>query len=126
MNTKKEYAKRVIIVEDDAFIALDIEDILLDAGFDVIGCFQTLPSALEEIERAVPDMALLDYNLGQDTSIPVAERLQELGVPFIFISGQTRRVVLSDMKTVHTVVSKPFDPKQLVSEVRLAASVASA
>ncbi|GLQ21158.1 response regulator [Algimonas porphyrae] len=117
MNDVKDRSKRVIIVEDDALIALDIEDILLGAGLDVIGCFHTVSAAMDQIDRDVPDLALLDYNLGSETSIPIAERLKELNVPFLFISGQTQRVVLSDMKTTHKVIGKPFQPKRLVSEV---------
>ena len=109
-------AKRILIVEDDAFIALDLEDVFEGAGFEVVGIVATVDAALSLLRRESVDVAVLDYNLGVETSIPIAQTLDSKGVPFLFLSGQTRRVVLSDSGVEPLVLSKPFVPDHLVSE----------
>lgn len=109
-------AKRILIVEDDAFIALDLEDVFEGAGFEVVGIVATVDAALSLLRRESVDVAVLDYNLGVETSIPIAQTLDRKGVPFLFLSGQTRRVVLSDSGVEPLVLSKPFVPDHLVSE----------
>lgn len=108
---------RVIVVEDDAFIALDIEDVLLGANFDVIGCFSNVSDTLDLLDQTRPDFAVLDYNLGKETSVPIARRLLKLSIPFMFLSGQTRDVVLEDFEQDYPVMAKPFRPSQLISKV---------
>ena len=108
----------VLIVEDDAFIALDIEDVLAEAGFRISGTVATVGDALDLlIGDDLPDVALLDYNLGDETSIPVAHRLEALDVPFLFLSGQVSSVMLGKTRTQPLVLSKPFVPKHLVQTV---------
>ena len=112
----------VLVVEDDAFIALDLEDVLSEAGFVVNGPVGTVADALALVEKAargdVPiHVALLDYNLGEETSIPVAHKLEELGIPFLFLSGQVSSVMLGKTKTDPLVLSKPFVPAHLVKTV---------
>ncbi|MGB3456852.1 MAG: response regulator [Litorimonas sp.] len=110
--------RRVMIVEDDAFIALDVESVLETAGFEVIACATRVDEAMDVLDRTRPDFAVLDYNLGDETSISVARRLQAEGVPFMFLSGQSRDVVLSGMDGDPPVMGKPFQPRTLVSTAR--------
>lgn len=117
IETNKKHRLRVIVVEDDAFIALDIEDVLLGADFDVIGCFSNVNDTLALLDQTRPDFAILDYNLGKETSVPIAKRLLTLSIPFMFLSGQTRDVVLEDFDDDYPVMGKPFRPSQLISEV---------
>lgn len=108
----------VLIVEDDAFIALDLEDVLSEAGFQVTGPVSTVSDAMALLDGDVrPDVALLDYNLGQETSIPIAQRLERLGIPFLFLSGQVSSVVLGGTTTDPLVMSKPFIPNHLVNTI---------
>ena len=108
----------VLVVEDDAFIALDLEDVLSEAGFTVTGPVATVREALALLDgEHRPDVALLDYNLGEETSIPVARRLEALGIPFLFLSGQVSSVVLGSTTSAPTVLSKPFVPNHLVNEL---------
>ena len=108
----------VLIVEDDAFIALDIEDVLREAGFLVTGPAATVQEALTLLQGSeCPDVALLDYNLGDETSIPVAHKLEEMGIPFLFLSGQVSSVVLGDTDLDPVVMSKPFVPNHLIETV---------
>ena len=106
---------RILVVEDDAFIALDLQDVLSEAGYDVLGPVATVSEAMRLLSEDAPDMALLDYNLGEETSIPVAHKLEELSVPFMFLSGQVSSVMLGKTATQPQVMSKPFVPGHLVS-----------
>lgn len=78
-------ATRVLIVEDEFFIALDIDRQLTDAGFEVAGPAPSVAKAL----AAEPgcDVAILDVNLGGETSEAVAHKLRESGKPFVVLSG---------------------------------------
>ena len=110
--------KRILIVEDDAFIALDLEDVFEAAGFKVVGIAASVDAALEIIDSNPIDVAVLDYNLGVETSLDIAHRLDAMGVPFLFLSGQTRTVVLDDADVQPIVLNKPFVPAHLVNETR--------
>lgn len=114
-HTQPNAAGRVLVVEDDAFIALDLQDVLSEAGYQVIGPVGTVSEAIALLDAHQPDMALLDYNLGEETSIPVAQKLEDLSVPFMFLSGQVSSVMLGKTRTVPKVMSKPFVPDHLVS-----------
>ncbi|WP_316178177.1 HWE histidine kinase domain-containing protein [Bradyrhizobium sp. SZCCHNRI1009] len=98
----------VLIVEDNLIIAMGAEVILLELGARHIDTAASVNQALKSIERAVPSFALLDINLGAESSLPVGHRLKELGVPFMFATGYGERapipVELSDMP----VIQKPY------------------
>jgi DNA-binding response OmpR family regulator len=78
---------RVLIVEDEFFIALDIGQQLEDAGFEVVGPAPSVAKALDLVEEQGCDVAVLDVNLGGETSEPVARKLQEADKPFVVLSG---------------------------------------
>lgn len=80
---------RVLIAEDEALIALDLEMVIADTGAEVVGPFARLDDVLEAIEAegARISVALLDIMLGREEVYPAAERLRALGVPFAFHSG---------------------------------------
>src|SRR5437762_14298638 len=77
----------VLIVEDDAIIALDFEDTLLGFGVKVVRTAGSVARALELIADRAPDFALLDVGLASERSFAVAERLQAMQIPFVFITG---------------------------------------
>jgi CheY-like chemotaxis protein len=85
--------RRILLVEDEYLIAEIMEDWLRQAGADVLGPVPNVEQALEIIgaEATAPDGAILDVNLGYgETSYPVADRLNELGVPYLFATGDVR------------------------------------
>lgn len=106
-----------MIVEDDPFIAMDLEDTFRSFGYDVLGPFADVDSGLNSLRSNKPDVAMLDYNLGQETSIPLAKTLHKKDIPYIFLSGQIERVVTAHDLPEQRVVSKPFVPGQLVEIV---------
>lgn len=112
--------KDILVVEDDAFIALDLEDLLMSKGYNVLGPVPSVSEALNILEETTPDVALLDFNLGCETSTKIAKSLKTLGVPFIFLSGQVSRVILGDNEEEQTVLSKPYKPRRLISELEMA------
>lgn len=110
-------SKTILIVEDDPFIAMDLQDTFEDAGFNVLGPVASVDPGLEIIRKTKPDVAMLDYNLGRETSIPIAQKLDAIKIPYVFLSGQVSRVVTANVKTEQKVIMKPFNAEALISYV---------
>lgn len=108
---------RVLVAEDEWTIAEDHSSALRDAGYDVVGPAATVKASLNLINNEHVDIAILDIGLSADTSYPVAARLQELGVPFVFVSGYAARDLPNEFHN-RPIVSKPALPKDIVSAVR--------
>ena len=77
----------VLIVEDDAIIALDFEDTILGFGVKTVRTAASVARALEMIAYRAPDFALLDVGLVHEKSFAIAERLDALKIPFVFVTG---------------------------------------
>jgi len=100
-------ARRVLIVEDEALIAMLLEQMVLDLGYEVVGPASTVDEALSLLERDPCDGAVLDVTLGNGVlSTPVAEALRAKGVPFLFASGHGAAGV--DNAGDAPVLTKPF------------------
>ncbi|MBO0344680.1 GAF domain-containing protein [Roseibium sp. CAU 1637] len=106
---------KVLLVEDNVIIAMDGEDMLREIGFKEIILANNVSSALNAIEANEFDLAILDINLGKETSFPVAELLLKMQVPFIFASGYDD-TSLMDKNNFEDVplLSKPFSKQSLV------------
>ncbi len=78
---------RVLVVEDEMLVAMNLEDMLVDMGAVVIGPAMRIDFALELAESEEIDIAVLDINLHGGRSYPVAEVLRRRGVPFLFATG---------------------------------------
>src|SRR3954470_2302149 len=77
----------VLILEDEALIAMTLEDEMEHAGYAVAGSFATCDSALRWLKHATPDLAILDTTLRDGTCARVAAELNRRGIPFIVHSG---------------------------------------
>jgi CheY-like chemotaxis protein len=77
----------VLIVEDDPIIALDFEDTILGFGVKRVRSAASVARALEMIADCAPDFALLDVGLVNEKSFAIAERLDALKIPFVFVTG---------------------------------------
>ena len=108
---------RVLIVEDEFFIALDIGQQLADAGFEVIGPAPSVAKALSLVSEKGCDVAVLDVNLGGETSEPVARKLQESDKPFVVLSGYSTDNQLPWFGGA-PVLSKPLRMTDLVAALR--------
>lgn len=84
--------KRVLVVEDDYLVAMDLVRALERAGAQVIGPAPAVDAALSALD-ASPDGAILDINLGGEMAFPVADALLERGVPFVFATGYDAQVI---------------------------------
>ncbi|MDB5569264.1 MAG: two-component response regulator [Hyphomicrobiales bacterium] len=109
-------AAHVLVVEDDALIALDIEQMLLDLGDLIVTVVHDVASALAVLERERPDVGVLDVELGGQDSAPIAERLAAAGKPFVFLTGYQS----SHMARLRgaLVLEKPFSAEALGAIVR--------
>jgi PAS domain S-box-containing protein len=108
---------RVLVVEDEAVVALEIALVLRNAGFEVAGPARAVAQALQLINETGCDAAVLDINLGTETSEPIALRLRNRGTPFVTVSGYSRdqqSPVFSDAPKL----SKPIRPERLIAELR--------
>jgi DNA-binding response OmpR family regulator len=108
---------RVLIVEDEFFIALDIGQQLTDAGFEVVGTTPSVAEALSIVAEPGCDVAVLDVNLGGETSEPIARKLQESEKPFVVLSGYSADNHLPWFGSA-TVLSKPLRMDELVAALR--------
>jgi PAS domain S-box-containing protein len=108
---------RILIVEDERLVAFEIALILSDAGFDVLGPARCVVSALDLIERSGCDAAVLDINLGNETSEPLALELRRRGTPFVTLSGYSREQQPRGFETA-PALSKPLQPDILVVTIR--------
>ena len=109
--------KRLLIVEDEYFIASDLKRALEAQGVTVIGPSGRVADALALIERERIDVAMLDVNLGNAMCFPIAERLRTCGVPFLFLTGYDGWTLPEALRDVPLLV-KPFDSAVVVAAVR--------
>jgi CheY-like chemotaxis protein len=105
----------ILVLDDEAFIALDIEAVLRDAGYRRIRVCGSEAAALQAIEDRAPDLGLLDINLGRGTtSFEVARRLSAQGSGVAFMTGYTPSTVnVPEGLTDRPRLSKPFEDAQL-------------
>ncbi|MBJ3764524.1 response regulator [Maribius pontilimi] len=110
----------ILILEDDAFILMDIEMTLAEAGYKKLSAHSDADAALAKIRESVLAAALLDFNLGKgETSLAVAEELKNQSVPFVFLTGYTDATVsLPDGLSEVRRISKPFRSTELVNVVK--------
>jgi DNA-binding response OmpR family regulator len=104
---------RVLIVEDEFFIALDMGQQLADAGFEVVGPAPSVAKALSLVAEQGCDVAVLDVNLGGETSEQVARKLKEAEKPFVVLSGYSTDNKLPWFGSA-PVLSKPLRMNELV------------
>ena len=103
----------VLLVEDSLIIALDAEDHLSRLGADSVATAASVGAALDCIEGKPPTLAVLDINLGDGTSYPVADRLKALRVPYLFASGYGEQAQLPAEHAGARVVQKPYTIENL-------------
>lgn len=100
--------KNVLLVEDSLIIALDAEDLLHRLGANSVTTESTAVGAIATIDANQPDIAILDINLGDHDSVPIANRLAEVGVPYIFATGYGEQSSLPDHHKARPVLQKPY------------------
>lgn len=116
----REHPRRVLVLEDDPIIAMDLAEQVSDFGLDVCGPHHRARDALAHIDRQAPDFAVLDFNLKNGrTSAGVAKRLASLGIPFCFLSGYSSTDVLKSAGFEEVpCLSKPISTGELSKVLR--------
>jgi CheY-like chemotaxis protein len=108
----------VLVVEDDPIIALGIEDVLSSFGVTTVRAAGSVAKALAMIAERAPDFALLDVGLVREKSFAVAERLQALKIPFIFVTGYGAEIRLPAAFADTPRLAKPCQPDALQALLR--------
>ncbi len=110
-------ALRVLVIEDEMTIALSIEDMLVELGYDVIDLAMRLPQGLALARSAEFDLAILDVNLDGRMSFPIADILNDRGVPYLFITGYGSAGIDPAYQRNRVIIKKPFDLADLRSGI---------
>jgi DNA-binding response OmpR family regulator len=112
---------RVLVVEDEAILAIDIAEHLTHAGFQVVGPATSVTKALKLIAQAGCDVAVLDVNLRDETAEPIARELRFRGTPFLFLSAVSKENLPLGFND-EVLLPKPVRPTVLVAALRASIS----
>lgn len=105
---------KVLVVEDEAIVSMMLEDMLVDLGHDVVGTPASVADAMGVLDNEKPDCVILDVNLADEPSYPIAERLERDGIPYAFATGYGKHGVEPVYDDI-PVLQKPFDERNLVT-----------
>jgi DNA-binding response OmpR family regulator len=109
--------KTVLLVEDEMFVALDIQMALEDEGWAVAGPFARASEAVQYLQGHEVDCAVLDVRLLDGDVFPVADKLANSGIPFLFHSGHADPEKLERSYPSAAVCQKPCHPASLVAKI---------
>lgn len=109
--------RRILVVEDETLAAIDIARELADADYEVVGPAASVPQAMRLLDQGGCDAAILDVNLGRETSEAVARKLASAGIPFIVTSGYGRDQLPSSFAAA-PLLNKPLRRGFLLRELK--------
>jgi DNA-binding response OmpR family regulator len=109
---------RVLLLEDDALISIDAEDMLLALGARAVFVAHSLADAAAMLDREVIDIAVLDIRIGNGRSDTLAQDIRARDIPFIFTSGYGSESGLPDGLGNVPTVAKPYTPDALLVAFR--------
>ncbi len=109
---------RVLVVEDNVIVAMSAEEQLLEIGVVEVVVAHTVAEAQAQCDGGRFDFALLDFDLGNETSVAVAERLKSAETPFVFASGFGDQLDLPAQLAGSAVLRKPYFLADLEKAVR--------
>lgn len=104
---------RILIVEDDYYLATDAKAVIEAAGGKVIGPFGTADEARASLNTDGADLAVIDINLGDGPAFDLARHLKSAKLPFLFATGYDQAVVPDDLTAI-VRLEKPFRPAELI------------
>jgi CheY-like chemotaxis protein len=113
----------VLVVEDQLMIAMDIEQVLRRLGAQDVLLAPQVDEALALLAQSMPDVAVLDFNLGTQNCVLIADALQGRGVPFVFATGYGDGVMFPERFRHVPIVSKPVDAAALADKIAQARDV---
>ncbi len=112
IRTSQISEKRVLVVEDEYLVAMDMSAYLEAAGAHVVGPASNVNAALEAVAHAELDGAVLDVNLRGEMAYPVADALTARGIPFVFTTGYDAHAVPARFARVKRC-EKPTTPEAI-------------
>lgn len=115
---------RILIVEDESLVAMDMSDMLIRMGYDVLPAAYSYDEALDMLESQKPDLALLDINLsGEKTGLDLGQVLRaKYSIPFIFITSHSDKSIVSQAAALRPsgYLVKPFGQEDLYTSIEMA------
>jgi CheY-like chemotaxis protein len=103
---------RVLLVEDEFMVAMLLEDLIAALGCEVVGPIGRVDEALRVAEVELLDVAVLDVNIHGREVYPIADKLAERGIPFVFMTGYGKDG-LRQRYSDRPILSKPFHPHEV-------------
>ncbi|HUO89374.1 MAG TPA: response regulator [Rhizomicrobium sp.] len=115
----RELASRVLIIEDEPIIALDLENLVTELGHKVVGTAATRDEAVAKALAERPGLVLADINLGEGGSgiDAVAEILNSFDIPVIFITAYPEKLLTGERPEPTYLIAKPFLPETVQATV---------
>ena len=114
---------KLLVVDDEPLIALDLEGMLMDAGYEVVAIARDIESARQHIDQSFVNLVILDADLNGTSSEPLARHLRSTGVPFVVASGYSANQLEWLGDTHH--ITKPIDQNRLLDAVKTSLSGSS-
>jgi len=108
---------RILVVEDEFFIAQEIADALAGAGYEVVGPFARVARALEQLEKEPCDAAVLDVSLRNESSLQVAQWLALRNIPYLVVTGFSLAQLPQEMRAT-SVLAKPLAAADLTGALK--------
>ena len=109
----------MLVVEDEALVAMLVEDMLSDLGCEVLGPAGSVAAALVLIEDGALDAAVMDVNLSGEPIYPAADALRARDIPFVLATGYGEMGVADAYRSA-TVLQTPFEQGELEQRLRQA------
>jgi CheY-like chemotaxis protein len=109
-------ARRILVVEDAPVIALDVQEMLEELGWTVVGPIGNLGVALELAAQEPLDAALIDINIRGGKIFPVARILADRQIPFVLASGYANKALPDDLAE-RPLLEKPYNPRELARKL---------
>lgn len=115
--TKLLNGLRILLIEDDAFIALDCQEGLLDAGAGTVELAKSKKAVLDLLATGTFDVAVVDIQLGSESGIPIAEILAGKDIPVVFCTGSPDQALLPAPLKQFRIVAKPYNMAELIEAI---------
>jgi DNA-binding response OmpR family regulator len=115
MNDTPRQLRSALVVEDEVLVALYVEDLLIELGYEVVAVVHRFERGLSAARDGKFDFAVLDLNLDGKASYPIADALKERGIPFLFATGYDSLGNVDHRDAVR--IQKPFRASDLAHAI---------
>jgi DNA-binding NtrC family response regulator len=105
--------RRILLVEDDMILAMELEDLLLDMGCEVVGPYADLARVMPVVETEHLDGAIMDLNLRGTLSYPAVDRLRARHIPVVVASGYADLPAVRKRLEGVPLLGKPYDLERI-------------